>query len=299
VAATHENVAADGVGGHRQWLEGGLDVEQGRRLAADPPRRSASEQVGPHLLGRVYKPDPRDWTLSRLLQVAEPPESILDKTIAQVMEETTYFSNWRDYLVLWRWLKRQRQPGGSTPDTTPPWELKIQLDQDQTGHCVGFGWAGWGDATPVEDAYQNADAHAIYYECKVIDGEPNQENGSTVRSGALAMRARGRLAAFAFAQDTAEIDEWINRSGPVVMGTTWTNNMFNPDANGYVRPTGPAAGGHCYLMLDKIDEEDAYLFQNSWGSGWGLAGRFKMKRRDVARLLADQGEACCAAELAP
>jgi hypothetical protein len=111
------------------------------------------------------------------------------------------------------------------------------------------------------------------------------------------MRTRGRLAAFAFARTTAEIDDWINTQGPIVVGTTWTNDMFAPDADGYVKPTGGFAGGHCYLMLDRIDAEDAYLFQNSWGGGWGLDGRFKIKRSDFDGLLQDQGEACCAAEL--
>ena len=268
-----------------------------KRLAMDPPPRSAAATLGRHLLGRIYKPDERDWSMARLMAVAEPTDALLQKTLEQVRQETTYFSEWPAYLVLWRWLKKHQKPPEPVGDTTPGWDLKIQLDQGQTGHCVGFGWAGWVDAKPVEGTYQNADGHALYYECKVIDHEPLAENGSTVRSGALALRARGRLAAFAFARTTAEIDDWIDHHGPVVVGTTWTNDMFDPDATGYVKPTGPDAGGHCYVMLERIDAEDAYVFQNSWGAGWGQNGRFKMKRADFAGLLQDQGEACCAAEL--
>jgi hypothetical protein len=265
--------------------------------ASDRPLRSAGETVGPHLLGRLYRPDARDWSIARLLEIAEPPESILDQTVNEVMSETPYFSDWRSYLVFWRWLKKHSQPPKPPGDTTPGWPLNIQLDQGQTGHCVGFGWSGWVDALPVEGHYQNADGHALYYECKVIDGEPHAENGSTVRSGALALRNRGRLAAFAFAHTTTDIDAWINENGPVVVGTTWTNDMFSPDADGFVKPTGAAAGGHCYVMLERLDDQDAYVFQNSWGSGWGLDGRFKIKRADFDSLLQDSGEACCAAEL--
>jgi len=272
-----------------------------RRLAIDPPERSASESVGPQLLGRVYRPDPRDWSLDRLMEIAEPSESILQRTVEQVLRDTPYFSDWRSYLVFWRWLSKHREPTPGPPptptDAAPAWDLKVQLDQADTPHCVGFGWAGWVDAAPVEGEYQNADGHALYYECKVIDGEPHAENGSTVRSGALAVRARGRLAAFAFATSTAEIDDWLNKQGSVVVGTNWTNDMFEPDADGLVKPTGAVAGGHCYLMIDKIDTEDAYLFQNSWGASWGANGRFKMKRSDFASLLGADGEACCAAEL--
>jgi hypothetical protein len=273
-------------------------VEQTRELAVDPPPRSAAATLGRHLLGRIYEPDPRDWSLSRLMEVAEPPAATLQMTVEQILGETTYFSNWPDYLVFWRWLKKQKKPEPTpTGDTTPGWELKLQLDQGQTGHCVGFGWSGWVDAMPVEGTYQNADGHALYYECKVIDGEPLAENGSYVRSGALALRNRGRLSAFGFATTTDEIDDWINNHGPVVVGTSWTDDMFNPDAQGFVKPTGADAGGHCYVMIEKIDSEDAYVFQNSWSAGWGQNGRFKMKRSDFGSLLSDFGEACCAAEL--
>ena len=29
-------------------------------------------------------------------------------------------------------------------------------------------------------------------------------------------------------------------------------------------------------VLERRDEEQAYVFQNSWGSGWGQNGRFKI-----------------------
>ena len=174
-----------------------------RQLAMDPPPRSAALTLGRHLLGRIYKPDPRDWKLSRLMELAEPGDGTLDMTVQQVLDQTPYFTTWPNYLVFWRWVKQQKKGPKPAPtgDTTPGWDLKIQLDQGQTGHCVGFGWAGWVNATPVEGNFQNADGHAIYYECKVIDGEPLAENGSYVRSGALALRNRGRLAAFAFADE--------------------------------------------------------------------------------------------------
>jgi hypothetical protein len=213
--------------------------------------------IGPHLLGRVPSyPDDRDWTPDQLHALG------LERASADA----------------------------------PAWVDPIQLDQGQTGHCVGFGWAGWGDATPVQDTFQNADGDAIYYECKVIDGEPLAEDGSNVRSGAKAMQNRGRLTAYAFATNTAQIDEWFNH-GPVVFGSDWYHDMFTPDPAGTVHATGAIDGGHCYLGLDDLaPAEDAYLCQNSWGDWGPLHGRFKISKADMAMLLASGGEACLAAE---
>ncbi len=36
------------------------------------------------------------------------------------------------------------------------------LNQGNTGHCVWFGWATWGNCPEVVDNYLNADGHAIY-----------------------------------------------------------------------------------------------------------------------------------------
>src|SRR5439155_75891 len=94
-------------------------MEEGRRLAMDAPARSASELIGPHLLGRTFRPDSRDWKLSRLMEIADPPESTLQQTVEQMLEGTEYFTNWRAYLVFWRWLKRHRQPTPAKPGIGP------------------------------------------------------------------------------------------------------------------------------------------------------------------------------------
>ena len=260
-------------------------------------------------LGRKYVPDDRDWTVERLhAALSKPlPDDEMDKT---VREATSALLSWRDVLHwasrLWAWIKGHKpspQPT-PTPPAPPAWVDAVVLDQGNYGTCVGNGWAGWGICTPVVDSYTEKDARAIYYEATCIDGDCDNpdapgggQQGATVRSGAKAMKNRGRLTAYAFATSLAQIDEWINNHGPVVMGTDWTNDMFDPDANGFVRPTGGVAGGHCYLMLDKLDDEDAYLFRNSWGTSWGLGGNFKIKSADLQKLLDQQGEACCAAEV--
>jgi Papain family cysteine protease len=252
--------------------------------------------IGPHLLGRRRSPqDHRDFKLSAYLPI--PP---LDAALAKLVADRSTPASVTEWATTITSYLKGHAP---TPPKPPPmpaisWDdTEPVLDQGDTPHCVGFGWAQWGNTAPVNDGFRNSDGNAIYYECKIIDGQPGQENGSDVRSGAKAMQNRGRLSAYAFAASADEAREFVRIIGPIVVGTDWTQSMFEPDAAGFVRPTGATAGGHCYLLVGDLPAEGALLFQNSWGRSWGMSGRFKMKYADFAKLFARDGEACAAVEL--
>lgn len=276
-------------------------------------------KIGPHLLGRKYVADDRDWGVDKLhanLATASAPiDPMLDKTVREVAATLV---SWRQVLAfasaLWTWIRHHvsptpppTPPPAPTPADSPAWYDGVVLDQGNYGTCVGNGWAGWGDCLPVADSYTERDARAIYYESTVIDGHPDDpdapgggQEGSSVRAGAKAMKARGRLSAYAFATTMAQVDEWLDNHGPVVWGTDWTSDMFNPDADGVVSATGPVEGGHCFLNVDKLyhpTRGKLYECVNSWGTGWAKGGHFFIKEADFARLLAAQGDACLALEL--
>lgn len=262
-------------------------------------------------LGRRYEPDSRDWTVDRLHARLTSYDLHIDDVIdAPLRVSIQTLTSWHDVLAfasaIWTWIKGHGKPTPPVPvpADAPAWGDPVVLDQGDYGTCVGNGWAGWGDSSPIQDSYDEKDARAIYYEATVIDGSPDNpdapgggQQGTTVRAGAKAMQNRGRLTAYAFATTLAQVDEWINNHGPVVIGSNWYTGMFTPDAQGFVHLTGQVEGGHCYLMIDRLDAEGAYLFRNSWGSGWGQNGNFKIKTADLARLIAEQGEACVAAEV--
>jgi hypothetical protein len=183
------------------------------------------------------------------------------------------------------------------PKKIKQWDFPGQpLDQGNTPHCVGFGSADWGINLPVQDSYTNADGDKIYYACKVIDGEPNQEDGSCVRSAAKVLQNMGRLNAYAFAATTKEITYWLQHNGPVLVGTEWTNDMFTPDVNNVIHATGASAGGHCYL-LNGVPDCKHYHLQNSWSETWGINGGALISIKDFAKLLRSGGEAMAAVEL--
>lgn len=264
---------------------------------------TAVENLGPHLLGRKPSPeDERDYHLADFLSI-DP----LDAALASVTRSLVTSPAVKHWAKLITAAVQGAKPAPS-PTPTPPAPADVHdvtwadadsvLDQGQTPHCVGFGWAQWGNTLPIDDRFGNADGDRIYAECKVIDGEPGAQDGSDVRSGAKAMLARKRLAAYAFAKSVDEARAWVQAHGPVVFGTDWTDDMFSPDASGLVEATGAVAGGHCYVCVGDLPSQGMLLFQNSWGDSWGQHGRFKMHYETAATLLGKNGEACAAVELA-
>jgi hypothetical protein len=80
------------------------------------------------------------------------------------------------------------------------------------------------------------------------------------------------------------------------MGTTWTEDMFNPDKDGFITATGYPIGGHCRLLRYRVNG-GYYRARNSWGEDWGYNGDFFISRTDLDKLLKDYGEACLALEI--
>ncbi len=283
---------------------------------------SATDNLGPHLLGRIVSPpDARDYKLEDYLTATPSNATIagwIDTAVNDHLKLTTVgyaghtlawqnktTTQWYQGLAL---LTQAYNALQATPPPPPPTDVKWAdndpvLDQGQQGTCVGHGCAQWGNTLPVDDHFTHQDALDLYYQATVNDGSPDDprapgggQQGASVRSGMKALQQKGRLTAYASASSVASIRTWVQTKGPVVFGTDWTNDMFNP-VNGVVKPTGGVAGGHCYTCLGDLVSEDHALFINSWGTGWGLSGLFKMSWEDVATLQAQNGEAWTSIEL--
>jgi len=187
----------------------------------------------------------------------------------------------------------------ATTITKKEWNVGKILDQEDSPHCVGFAWAGFGIASPVEDDWDNEMGHAIYYDAKIIDGQPNEENGSDTRSGVKAFTKHGELSSYAFASSVQDIIDWVLTKGTVVTGTYWHYNMMFPDFEGLVHLGGGIAGGHEWEICGADTEKKLFKCVNSWGTEWGLDGYFYISFDDYEKLLYNWGDACTAVELDP
>lgn len=172
-------------------------------------------------------------------------------------------------------------------------------DQGQTPHCVGYGWTHWLTGGPIHHKpVPPIPPDDLYYECKDIDGEPRQEDGSSVRSGAQAVQNHGWIESYNWAYDAATVARAILTTGPVVVGTNWYEGMFDPDRYHRIHIGGQIAGGHCYVLNGYSKTLRQFRIKNSWGKSWGDGGHAYIALGSMDRLIREQGEACLAIERA-
>jgi hypothetical protein len=178
------------------------------------------------------------------------------------------------------------------------------FDQGNIGSCTGNAAVGCLATGPFFATINDADvalirgldqkaAVAVYSEASALDPFPGQyppeDTGSDGLSVAKVLTAWDAISGYEHAFGLEQALSALMRV-PVITGTTWMSSMFEPDAEGLVRPSGSAQGGHEYL-LDEYDPVRGWVgFTNSWSDQWGLAGRFYMEAEAYGRLLDDRGD---------
>jgi hypothetical protein len=176
------------------------------------------------------------------------------------------------------------------------------LDQGQEGACTGFGTTNellW-NPVPVPGLDATFAREKVYWVAQEEDPWPGgaypgatpRYEGTAVLYAIKAAADLGYYTEFRWGKTETEMAQGVSHLGPAVIGVDWYNNMFTPDAKGFVHPTGGVAGGHCLLVTGVNVEGGYYTLHNSWGPSWGDNGNCKIKRSDMAKLLRAQGECC-------
>jgi hypothetical protein len=196
------------------------------------------------------------------------------------------------------------------------WPCDTVLDQGQEGACVGFGWSAELAARPKVVEVDDEFARLLYHRAQQLD-EWTGENysGTSVLAGAKAVQEHTNasglplIGEYRWAMGAEEAIRTLAYHGPIVLGITWYDNMYEPDENNYIHVSGEVAGGHCILMngvrltledenlpatWDNIDKDHSRVrLHNSWGTDWGIDGEAFLTVADLVKLLDEQdGEAC-------
>lgn len=178
------------------------------------------------------------------------------------------------------------------------------LDQGDLGSCTGnagtgcLGTAAFWETTntilsPTDANMDEQFAIKLYSDATKADNYqgdyPPDDTGSDGLSIAKVLKSRGLISGYTHATSlNAAITALATQ--PVIVGIDWYNDMFNPDADGRVHPTGGVAGGH-EIVFDELDVENQRLwFTNSWGTSWGVDGRAYLTYDDFNKLMKRDGD---------
>lgn len=135
----------------------------------------------------------------------------------------------------------------------------------------------------------------LYHEETVADEFPQawppDDTGSSGLGIARALKKRGLIAGYVHATTADDLASLLQH-GPVLIGTPWFQAWFTPDADGFIDSgkwaSSAVAGGHEVLAIGLdavaqhpdgrvIPEQTVIRLRNSWSTGWGLAGEFRMR----------------------
>jgi len=184
---------------------------------------------------------------------------------------------------------------------TSPWHRTAKSTFNQGGpSCTFQAAAGTLITLPFRYEHQpdrhlfdtEAERHQGYLDSQPYDPWwPEPHDGSSTDAPFQHLRALRLIAGWSWLRGEEELWEWVSFYSPAVVGTVWTDNMFDPDSNGFISPTGPGVGGHAYEIAFASHPRQAYRIINSWSTSWGQLGRAWITRGDMASLLAQDGEA--------
>lgn len=191
--------------------------------------------------------------------------------------------------------------GDRRPLRSYTWRCTKVLNQGSEGACTGFGTAHELIARPVERLeVDNTAARKIYHLAQHKDpwpggGYPGAEpfyEGSTVEAAARAAVELKYIEAFYWAKTFDDLLVGLGYAGPAVIGVDWYEGMFATDRDGYIAPTGGKQGGHCCCLISVDVKRRECWGVNSWGTTWGVDGFFRIKWKDLEKLLGGAGVAC-------
>jgi hypothetical protein len=172
----------------------------------------------------------------------------------------------------------------------------LPLDQGKIGSCTANALCGALNSAPDLKGgtpRKETDAVQLYELETKLEGHPYPPNdpGGSGLEVCKAAKQLGWISSYthAFGIDQALLALVLR---PVITGIGWYTSFDSPDANGLVRiaPGATVRGGH-EVVADQIDAGQKLVwFWNSWGTAFGVGGRFCMSFDTWSQLLVERGD---------
>ena len=172
----------------------------------------------------------------------------------------------------------------------------LPLDQGQIGSCTANALCGALNSAPDFDGVTQLtekDAVSLYELETQMEGNPYPPNdpGGSGLMVCKAAKRRGLVSSYSHAFGVQHaLEALVVR--PVITGISWYSSFDTPDPAGLVAiaPGATIRGGH-EIVADQIDADNQLVwFWNSWGTSYGVGGRFCMAFTTWEQLLENQGD---------
>jgi hypothetical protein len=173
----------------------------------------------------------------------------------------------------------------------------LPLNQGELGSCTANALCGALDSAPDFSGgtpLSEADAIHVYEKETSLEGQPYPPNDPG-GSGLMVCKAAKQLGLISSYKHAFGIQHALEALvlRPVITGIKWYTSFDSPDPHtGLVEltPGATVRGGH-EILADEIDAPNRLVwFWNSWGTQFGLGGRFCMSFDTWQQLLQDQGD---------
>jgi hypothetical protein len=174
------------------------------------------------------------------------------------------------------------------------------FDQGNLGSCTGNAAVGAVGTAPL---YETLDknhpdldeplAVNVYSAATVLDDYPGTypptDTGSDGLSVAKACKNMGLISGYLHATNVAAMQAALQDT-PVIVGVNWYEGFDNPDSNGLVKISGDVRGGHEFEVLGLDLDSKTFLAVNSWGTSYGVNGRFSFSFDTMDQLFSEEGD---------
>lgn len=172
----------------------------------------------------------------------------------------------------------------------------LPLDQGQIGSCTANALCGALDSAPnftTGTPLNETNAVSVYELETKLEGHPYPPNDPG-GSGLMVCKAAKQMGLISSYQHALGIEHALEALvlRPVITGVRWYSSFDTPSSAGLVEIAAGATvrGGH-EIVADQIDAENKLVwFWNSWGTSWGVGGRFCMSFDTWDQLLQQQGD---------